>query len=52
MIVSLGEFVAVSAPLIVAPGLDTAPIMRNALLNGGPPAVATALGVKLATLRR
>jgi threonine/homoserine/homoserine lactone efflux protein len=45
MIVNLGEFVAVSALLIIAPGLDTALIMRNALLHGRRVAVATALGV-------
>jgi threonine/homoserine/homoserine lactone efflux protein len=50
MIVNLGEFVAVSALLIVAPGLDTALIMRNALLHGRRPAVATALGVNTGML--
>jgi threonine/homoserine/homoserine lactone efflux protein len=50
MIVNLGEFVALSALLIVAPGLDTALIMRNALLHGRRPAVATALGVNTGML--
>jgi threonine/homoserine/homoserine lactone efflux protein len=45
VIVNLGEFVAISALLIVAPGLDTALITKNALLHGRRAAVATALGV-------
>jgi threonine/homoserine/homoserine lactone efflux protein len=36
--------------LILAPGLDTALIMRNALLHGRRPAVATALGVNTGML--
>ncbi|HVC84664.1 MAG TPA: LysE family translocator [Solirubrobacteraceae bacterium] len=45
MIVNLGAFIAVSALLILAPGLDTALITRNAVLHGRRAAVATALGV-------
>lgn len=45
MIVNLGAFIAISALLILAPGLDTALITRNAVLHGRRAAVATALGV-------
>jgi len=45
VIVNLGAFIAFSALLILAPGLDTALITRNAVLHGRRAAVATALGV-------
>ena len=45
VIVNLGAFIAISALLILAPGLDTALITKNALLHGRRSAVATALGV-------
>ena len=50
MIVNLGAFIAISALLILAPGLDTALITRNALLHGRGAAVATALGVNTGML--
>jgi threonine/homoserine/homoserine lactone efflux protein len=50
VIVNLGAFVAISALLIVAPGLDTALITKNALLHGRRAAVATALGVNTGML--
>ena len=50
MIVNLGAFIAISALLIIAPGLDTALITRNALLHGRRAAVATALGVNTGML--
>jgi threonine/homoserine/homoserine lactone efflux protein len=50
VIVNLGEFVAISALLIVAPGLDTALITKNAVLHGRRAAVATALGVNTGML--
>jgi threonine/homoserine/homoserine lactone efflux protein len=45
VIVNLGAFIAISALLILAPGLDTALITKNAVLHGRRAAVATALGV-------
>jgi threonine/homoserine/homoserine lactone efflux protein len=50
VIVNLGAFIAISALLIIAPGLDTALITRNALLHGRRAAVATALGVNTGML--
>jgi threonine/homoserine/homoserine lactone efflux protein len=50
VIVNLGAFIAISALLILAPGLDTALITRNALLHGRRAAVATALGVNTGML--
>lgn len=50
MIVNLGAFLALSALLIIAPGLDTALITRNALLHGRRAALATALGVNTGML--
>jgi len=50
VIVNLGAFVGVSAAVIVAPGLDTALITRNALLHGRRSAAATALGVNTGML--
>jgi threonine/homoserine/homoserine lactone efflux protein len=45
LIVHLDAFVGLAAVLIIAPGLDTALITRNALLHGRRTALATALGV-------
>ena len=50
VIVNLGAFLALSALLIIAPGLDTALITRNALLHGRRAALATALGVNTGML--
>jgi len=44
VIVHPAAFAALSAVLIIAPGLDTALIMRNALVHGRRAAVSTALG--------
>ena len=44
MITHPAAFAALAAVLIIAPGLDTALIMRNALVHGRRAAVCTALG--------
>ena len=43
-------FLAVSAIVVVTPGVDMALVTRNALLHGRPAAQATALGVNLGIL--
>jgi threonine/homoserine/homoserine lactone efflux protein len=45
--VSVGPFLLVAIVVIVTPGVDTALVMKNALLHGRRPAVATALGVNV-----
>src|ERR1700691_5010841 len=45
MITNLAGFVAISALVIIAPGPDTAVVVRNALRAGTRGAIATSLGV-------
>jgi threonine/homoserine/homoserine lactone efflux protein len=45
MIIDLAGFIAISALVIIAPGPDTAVVVRNALRAGTRGAIATSLGV-------
>ena len=42
---SVGPFLLVAIVVIVTPGVDTALVMKNALVHGRRPALATALGI-------
>lgn len=47
MVTELATFAGVSAVVIMTPGPDTAPTIRNTLLGGRRTGIATALGVSL-----